>query len=447
VAVRDVFETYRGVVKAAERDHYGHMNVQFYVARVSDASSTMMNAIGLTASVMQAERLGFAAIDQRFEYLREAHDGDLLVMRSHLVSAAGKKIVLGHELSNAVSGVVAMKAEVLALMLDLDKRRAVAIPPAIMAILEAGGQHEPAPANAPPLPTHRSVVNAWHTDRMAHMNIQFYMERMGEADAFVAAALGDSPATQRDSGAGLVPVEQRITFRHEQRAGAVTAARSGVRGVSGAKGQEVVRWHTDLRQSDTDQTAALFETVAAYVDLGTGAALPLPPDLRAKAMEQAAAWTHAPEPRAAPPPARFDPARPMLDTARMGTQAWECDRHGWLMPRFMMRLFSDSTMHAFPHLGLPHAELARRGLGAAALEYHIRHHRRIRSGDAIALTCAPVALDPKTWRFAHWARDTVTGELLATAETVNVLFDFATRKSVPLPEDVREKIAALMETK
>ena len=155
--MRDVFETYRGVVKAAERDHYGHMNVQFYVARVSDASSTMMNAIGLTSAVMQAERLGFAAIDQRFEYLREAHDGDLLVMRSHLVSAAGKKIVLGHELSNAITGVVAMKAEVLALMLDLDKRRAVAIPPAIMAILEAGGQHEPAPANAPPLPTHRST--------------------------------------------------------------------------------------------------------------------------------------------------------------------------------------------------------------------------------------------------------------------------------------------------
>ena len=438
--MQDVFETYRGVVKPAERDHYGHMNVQFYVARVSDASSTMMNAMGLTAAVMRAEKLGFAAIDQRFQYLREAHEGDLMVMRSHLVSAEGKKIVLAHELSNATTGVVAMKAEVLALMLDLEARRAVAIPPSILAILAKGGQHEPEPAKAPPLPTHRSVVNAWHTDRMQHMNIQFYMERMDEADAFVAAALGDTPLTRRDSGAGLMPVEQRITFMHEQIAGAVTAARSGVRGLEG----DAVLWHTDLRQSDTDQSAARFETRSVYADLATGTPLPLPPALRARAMEEAAGWTHAALPRPLGPPPATEPAGTAFDTARLGTQAWECDRHGWLMPRFMMRMLSDSTIHAFVRFGLPHSELQARGLGGAALEYRIVTRRRIRNGDAVAISCAPVEMSGKTWRFAHWVRNAVTGELLATAETVAVLFDFATRKAVPLPPDIHAKIAALM---
>ena len=57
---------------------------------------------------------------------------------------------------------------------------------------------------------------------------------------------------------------------------------------------------------------------------------------------------------------------------------------------------------------------------------------------------ASVTMADKTWRFAHWARNAVTGELLVTAETVCVLFDFTTRKAASLPPDIRAKIAALM---
>jgi acyl-CoA thioester hydrolase len=37
-------ETFRGSVAAWECDQYGHMNVQFYTARISDAAASVMLA-------------------------------------------------------------------------------------------------------------------------------------------------------------------------------------------------------------------------------------------------------------------------------------------------------------------------------------------------------------------------------------------------------------------
>src|SRR3546814_4638556 len=39
-------ETYRGSVAAWECDQYGHMNIQFYVGRISDAAASIMMEAG-----------------------------------------------------------------------------------------------------------------------------------------------------------------------------------------------------------------------------------------------------------------------------------------------------------------------------------------------------------------------------------------------------------------
>src|SRR3546814_18572979 len=51
-------ETYRGSVAAWECDQYGHMNVQFYTARISDAAASAMLAAGFGREAFEDQKLG-----------------------------------------------------------------------------------------------------------------------------------------------------------------------------------------------------------------------------------------------------------------------------------------------------------------------------------------------------------------------------------------------------
>src|SRR3990170_3257462 len=112
-------ETYRGAVPAWECDHFGHMNVQFYMARISDATASLLGAIALTRERMRSEGLGFAAVRQEIDYRRELLAGDALVMRSAMVALSGRKLILRHALFDAATGEVAMSARGVGVLIDL----------------------------------------------------------------------------------------------------------------------------------------------------------------------------------------------------------------------------------------------------------------------------------------------------------------------------------------
>lgn len=55
-------ETVRGVVRADQCDHFGHMNVQFYDAALSDGFFQMLSLIGLDRQAIRDRQLGLAEI-------------------------------------------------------------------------------------------------------------------------------------------------------------------------------------------------------------------------------------------------------------------------------------------------------------------------------------------------------------------------------------------------
>ena len=126
-------ETYRGRVASWECDHLGHMNVQFYVARVSDASAALNNAMGLTAGYLRERRRGLAAVHHDISYLAEVKAGDLLLMHSGILSAQGKKVRLAHRMTRLEDGRPVMRAKVLMVSMDLEQRRSVAVEEFILA--------------------------------------------------------------------------------------------------------------------------------------------------------------------------------------------------------------------------------------------------------------------------------------------------------------------------
>lgn len=129
-------ETYRGCVHAWECDHYGHLNVQFYVGRISDAFGTLMGLIDMGGEAVARRNLGLVAVHQENDFRRELRAGALIAVQSGIAGIGGKKIRLHHRLYNAESGELAFEAKVLCICMDLTARRSTALPDAVVALAQ-----------------------------------------------------------------------------------------------------------------------------------------------------------------------------------------------------------------------------------------------------------------------------------------------------------------------
>jgi acyl-CoA thioester hydrolase len=137
VAILEAIVTYRGVVYPSQCDHMGHMNVMWYVGKFDEATWHLLALMGVTPTYMREARTGMAGVQQNITYKRELYAGDLIEIRSHLVSIAARKAVWFHEMRNAESDEVAAVCELTAVHISRETRRAVPFPPEILSRAEA----------------------------------------------------------------------------------------------------------------------------------------------------------------------------------------------------------------------------------------------------------------------------------------------------------------------
>ena len=130
-------ETYLGRVAPLECDHLGHMNVQFYVARVSDAAWHVMASIGITPAFIRERRQAPAAVRQEISYLKEALAGDILRMDSGVLEASDRKLTFFHRLTKVETEQVVMTSKVFTVNMDLDARRSTLLDPAVLGLARA----------------------------------------------------------------------------------------------------------------------------------------------------------------------------------------------------------------------------------------------------------------------------------------------------------------------
>jgi acyl-CoA thioester hydrolase len=124
-----LYETYRGSVNTWECDYLGHMNIQFYTSRFSDAGGHIFGAIGLPHD----GRIGTAAVQYDIQYRREVKAGAPLLLRSGLLGLGTKSMRFMHRLSDAATGEIYCTVEIVAVALDLATRKAVPISDAVRA--------------------------------------------------------------------------------------------------------------------------------------------------------------------------------------------------------------------------------------------------------------------------------------------------------------------------
>lgn len=120
--------TYRGAVYPWHCDHMGHMNVMWYVGKFDEASWQLLAQLGLTRSRCTREGKGAVALEQRIDYRRELHAGDLVTIRSRVLEVNEKTLRISHEMTNDETGELAAVTVILGLYIDTWLRKSCPLP-------------------------------------------------------------------------------------------------------------------------------------------------------------------------------------------------------------------------------------------------------------------------------------------------------------------------------
>lgn len=111
----DTFE-YNDIVRPEWIDYNGHLSEPYYVLVFGDATTAMMEVVGLGASYRAATGASLYTVEAHVRYLREVGPEAKLHVTTSIISAGAKKVRLCHELR--VDGVLVATEELLALHVD-----------------------------------------------------------------------------------------------------------------------------------------------------------------------------------------------------------------------------------------------------------------------------------------------------------------------------------------
>ncbi|WP_431285330.1 acyl-CoA thioesterase [Humitalea sp. 24SJ18S-53] len=117
-------------------DHYGHMNLAYYLVVFDIATDVQWPVLGLGAG-LRARNLGTFAAETWVGYTREVTLGMPLACDSAVLAHDGKRLLVRHRMRHAEEGWLAAENEVLFLCVDLVARKVSGWPPECLALFSA----------------------------------------------------------------------------------------------------------------------------------------------------------------------------------------------------------------------------------------------------------------------------------------------------------------------
>jgi len=122
---------------------------------------------------------------------------------------------------------------------------------------------------------------------------------------------------------------------------------------------------------------------------------------------------------------------------------WE-DFNGHLNMAFYGVLFDWGGNHGFRAIGLGNEHRQATGCTSFTGDFRIRYIREIRAGERVRCSFLLVGVGPKTFHFAQELIHAEEGWLSATAETLNLHVDMATRRVVPHPPHIQQRLESML---
>ncbi|NKB53060.1 MAG: hypothetical protein GKR97_12695 [Rhizobiaceae bacterium] len=264
------------------------------------------------------------------------------------------------------------------------------------------------------LETQRSFVNSWECDENAHMNIQFYWKRFGDAGQ-IFFHLNKSHLQNW--------VDRHVRYHGELMMGTNTIVRS-----ARISNENKVVHH--LINGDSGELSATAVDVYPAATEGVAPALNQIPSNS--------------EPRSLPqnqlPPS--DTQEKInngsgLVSHRCVVAPHECDAQGVVLDQHQIARFSDAASHLWQHLGVSRQWMRQLDLGTVAVEMKASRHNEARVGTMLEVVTWVESIQAKTMTFRHQVGDLATGLPLYSGAVTALLMDLKTRKAIELPDMMR----------
>lgn len=126
---------YRYVVGSSDCDALGHMNVARYIAICNLAGSEVLRGIGWPPGDANAgRRYSFAAVHMESDFAGEVHEGETLLAYSGIGLIGTKSATFDNRIHRE-GGALVFRSLWKSALMDLDTRRAVAVPDDLRAVL------------------------------------------------------------------------------------------------------------------------------------------------------------------------------------------------------------------------------------------------------------------------------------------------------------------------
>jgi acyl-CoA thioester hydrolase len=128
--------------------------------------------------------------------------------------------------------------------------------------------------------TYRGTVYPWHCDHIGHMNSMWYVGKFDEASWNLLARIGLTPTYLRQSGRGMVAVQQNISYKRELLAGDIVEITSRLLELR----DKSIRFLHEMRNAETGEIAATCEITGVHMDRQARKSAAFPEAIRTAAM-------------------------------------------------------------------------------------------------------------------------------------------------------------------
>ena len=286
--------------------------------------------------------------------------------------------------------------------------------------------------------TYRGTVYRWEVDNVDHFTVAYYFERFEDATLALVHALGLDPVALADTGRACITLDCHVRYLRELRMGDVLHIRSGVIDVDA---DSLTIGHQVLDSADDALCTSVVQRIC-LVEPPMRAALTLAPAERKAADSLRVEWIAALEPIAAPAAAATSDR--FRETARDTIKLWEVDMLGQAaFPAYVHR-FSAANGHLLADFGMSPAYMKSEERGFSTFEFKLRFLGALRAGDLILVRSALTHVGASSIRILHRMTNVRSGEEMATLEQSGVHLDTGARKSIPLPDGLRDRARALL---
>ena len=286
--------------------------------------------------------------------------------------------------------------------------------------------------------TYRGVVNPWECDVTEHLTVAYYFERFSDAALLSMEAAGLGPGYMAEHGRGTATVSCDVRYQSEFRAGDVLHIESGILAV----GDKTVRIAHRVINSATGEVATTLDQTSVHFDMTQRKSLPFSDEQRTRLEAMKVTWD-VPEPEQ-----REDPANEanFVDSSLDHAKPQEIDLNGHVGFQFYVHRFSAAMAQALNAMGLTSAYMHEHRRGFSTFEFQLKFFKELHAGDIVAVRSGIMHLGGSSVRMLHRMRNARTGEPVAQLSQFGVNLDLDARRPARLPDDVRQKAAALVVT-